>query len=351
MRVSLFTKKTKVIMLGIVLVIMIFITVKLFNPVRTLYSLKRVEDTELYVMNYYGEYKFDKYLKKGCSDYNDLTKFLKKNLVLGRTSTMGDKVRDACTTFSAYDKQGNHIYGRNLDLSEISPGLLLFTKPPKGYSSVSLVELGIIGYNDSSKISSGGNPISMIKNSYLLGAPFLPRDGMNEKGLVVATLNVPYDTSEKDDNKVTIQRWPALRLMLDNAKNVEEAVTLLKRYNSFDGAVHYFIADAEGNSAAVEYYAGKIQVVKGSEKYQVLSNYIASSYGRLGTGQDRYDTANDMLKEKNGVITSDEAMNILKTVARSTVWSAVYNQNTGDINVAIHKQYNDVKNFKFNLTK
>jgi hypothetical protein len=302
-------------------------------------------------MNYYNDYNFDKYLKSGSTTYKDFIKSIKKNILFSKTSSIDASIKDGCTTFSAYDSSGNHIYGRNLDLTQLDPALILYTKPKKGYSSVSIVNLGNFGYKDSAKLTNT-NPISMIRNNlYLLGTPYIPHDGMNEKGLVVATLDVPEVAGEKDSGKITLQRWSVSRLLLDNAKNVDEALELLKQYNCFDGNVHFFIADAEGNSAAVEYLNYEMKVVKNSEKYQVLTNYYVSSPSRLGGGLDRYDKATELLKDKNGVLTSDEAMNILKSVANHTLWSAIYNQNTGEVNIALRQQYDDVKTFTLNLTK
>jgi hypothetical protein len=348
---SSIVKKTGKIILIMFLIIILVLSIFISKKVKTLYSLKRIDNTQLYVMNYYSDYNFDKYLKSGSISNKDFIKSIRKNILFSRTSSIDNNIKDGCTTFSASDSSGNHLYGRNLDLPTSSPTLILYTTPKKGYSSISMVNLGDFGYKDSAKLANT-NPISMIRNNlYLLGAPYIPHDGMNEKGLVVATLDVPEVAGEKDSGKITIQRWSVSRLLLDNAKNVDEAIELIKKYNCFDGKVHFFIADAEGNSASVEYLNYEMKVVKNSEKYQVLTNYYVSSPSRLGDGQVRYDKATELLKDKNGVVTSDEAMDILKNVSNHTVWSTIYNQNTGEVNIALRQQYDDVKTFSLKLKK
>ncbi len=108
---------------------------------------------------------------------------------------------------------------------------------------------------------------------------------MNENGVAMALLAVPEVNVKDDKDKVKLNTTTAIRLVLDKAKNVDEAVELLKKYNiyfSADVYCHYIIADAEGNSVIVEYWDGKLQTIKSVKDYQIASNFI--SYNNLNIG-------------------------------------------------------------------
>jgi len=109
-----------------------------------------------------------------------------------------------------------------------------------------------------------------------LAAIYVPLDGMNEKGLVVADLMAGdnEETHQKTD-KPDLTTTTAIRLLLDRAANVDEAVELLKQYdmNSSIGAAHHFaVADATGKSVAVEYVDGEMLV---TETNIVTNHYLA----------------------------------------------------------------------------
>lgn len=319
-----------------------------FDRIRSLNSLQKIGDLELYVMDYDSDYKFDEFLEKGADSFEVLNMFLKFNLVSMGNTRIEDS--EACSVFSAFDERGNRIFGRNLDISGLHPGLLLYTSPKGAYSSISMVEMTVLGYGENPELFSDWNPFqTMFMRRALLKAPYMPRDGMNEWGLAVATLDVPYSAPNVDDKRVTIGRWQALRLMLDYAKNVDEAAALLEKYNCFDGSVHYFISDASGASALIESFNGRMQITRNTEDYMAAANFIVSDPSQHGGGHDRYDLINDVLKKTGGRVAESDAMGILKSVSGSTAWSIVYNQSTGQICIAFGKDYNNVREFVFDL--
>ncbi len=135
-----------------------------------------------------------------------------------------------------------------------------------------------------------------------LAAAYAPLDGMNEKGLVVGVYmthqgptkkNVPTD---QNTDKPDIPSTVLLRLMLDQAATVEEAVAIAEKYDMHDSAnssFHYMVSDANGSSAILEYIAGtdstdldgqkrELQVIynddptslSGTDKFQIATNFI-----------------------------------------------------------------------------
>jgi penicillin V acylase-like amidase (Ntn superfamily) len=75
-------------------------------------------------------------------------------------------------------------------------------------------------------------------------------------GLAVGMMAVDEADSGADPAKATLGELEVIRLLLDRAANVGEALDLLESVNiDFSGGppLHYFIADASGKSAVVEF--------------------------------------------------------------------------------------------------
>jgi penicillin V acylase-like amidase (Ntn superfamily) len=96
----------------------------------------------------------------------------------------------------------------------------------------------------------------------------LPCDGMNEKGLVVTMLWLNETEYPESDSRpsVTMAQWT--QYQLDTAASVEEVIASEKgiRITPFGGVkIHYFVADATGDSATIEFLEGKMVVHRGSD--------------------------------------------------------------------------------------
>ena len=236
-----------------------------------------------------------------------------------------------CTAFVSQNEEGDAIYARNFDFV-YAPFLQVYTDPDNDYASVSTVNLSFAGYGKDNLPSSG---IS-FNNFLTLAAPYLPFDGMNEKGVCIALLAVPEAQIIDDPDKITLNTTTAIRLVLDKAASVDEAVDLLTKYNIyFSGNVicHFLIADATGKSVIVEYYDGGLQVVKADTDYQIASNFVAYNGLNIGEGHtefDRYDTVEEVLRN-NSAVTMEECEDLLNTIGvydgktDKLQWSVVYN--------------------------
>ena len=93
------------------------------------------------------------------------------------------------------------LFGRNFDW-EYSPAVLLFTHPPGGYASVSMVDIAYLGF-DEDQVNSL-TELTLEERQALLNAPEWPFDGMNEKGLVIGMAAVPPGQMPYDPDKKTI---------------------------------------------------------------------------------------------------------------------------------------------------
>ncbi len=58
-----------------------------------------------------------------------------------------------------------------------------------------------------------------------------PYDGRDEYGLAVEMMALSYAKPARDPQKVTLGSLHAMRLILDYAKDVDEAVSLLQKHN------------------------------------------------------------------------------------------------------------------------
>ncbi len=325
-------KITKRILLGMAAVMIAFAGILCFmyrHELKTLGTLKE-KSAGVYTMTYDGDYGFDEFLETGAASDADIEAFVTKRLLKGLPISLN--VSGAgCTAFVSQNEEGDVIYARNFDFL-YAPFLQIFTEPDNGYASVSTVNLSFAGYGEDNLPSSG---IS-FRNFLTLAAPYLPFDGMNEKGVCIALLAVPEVQMTDDPEKITLNTTTAIRLVLDKAASVDEAVELLRGYNIYfsgDVTCHFLIADATGKSVIVEYYDGGLQVVEADTDYQIASNFVAYHGLNIGEGYtefERYYAVEEVLRNNN-VVTMAECEKLLNTIGvydgetDKLQWSVVYN--------------------------
>jgi len=317
------------------------------HELKTLSSVKKVDDNVLYVMDYDGDYGFDEFLETGAASDGELVEFVTKRLLKGIPVKFS--IPDlGCSTFSAQTEDGKQIFGRNFDLT-YSPALFVSTKPDNGYRSLSTVNLAFLGFNEEKL------PDTFKRKIITLAAPYAPLDGINEKGLVIAVLRIADEPTRQDSGKIDITTTTAVRLVLDKAADVDEAVSLLKQYdmNSSAGSCYHFqIADAMGNSAVVEYVDNEFVVLKAEQNYQMATNFLLSDKKyNFGTGQDRYEILKNTLDETGGILKDEQAgMDLLEAASKdwhisesgrrnATQWSIIYNNTDLTANVITGRQY------------
>jgi hypothetical protein len=302
------------------------------NAEKTLASFKKLDDFPLYVMNYYGDYGFNEYLKSGVRPNQDTESAALKS---GAASW-------ACSCFAVRTREGFVLVGRNFDWL-VHPALLLFTRPPKAFASVSMVDISYLGFDR-------GAP-SESNMRQLLQAPFLPFDGLNERGLAVTMMAVPHSEGGRDIKKVTIDSLAVIRLMLDYADGVDKAVELLAGYNvDFGGGppIHYLVADASGNSAVIEFLNDKMRVMRGDGSFRVATNFLLfPEPPRTGrTGCWRSHRIFEALSLAGGHFSAEEGMNLLRNVSQTgehpTIWSCLYDLSARDVRVVMGRNYGRV---------
>ncbi|MCL1964028.1 MAG: linear amide C-N hydrolase [Firmicutes bacterium] len=312
------------------------------NELRSLRSLQKLDDYPMYAMTYYGDYGFDDFLSVGAKSDAEIEQFVTKRLLKGLPIDLGI-TGAGCTAFVAGNPDGDIWFARNFDF-DYSPSLIVQTKPKNGYASISTVNLTFAGY------SKDRLPQGLMRSFLTLAAPYLPFDGMNEKGLAVALLAVPEVQRSNDPGKITLNTTTAIRLMLDKAATIDEAIALLREYNLyFSGGItcHYLLADQSGNAVIAEFWDGGVQVVDEN----VASNFVAYNGLNIGEGYtefERYDTVKSTLAAQGGVLTEAQATELLAEVgvyhegSDRLQWSVLYNLTSFDAMFFAHRNTENI---------
>lgn len=305
---------------------------RLAAGVATLDSLQRVDDYPLYTMRYYGA-------------YGEVAPSVAGRRRVGHVPPS----HWACSLFAALGNPESLLCGRNFDW-QYSPALLLFTDPPNGYASVSMVDLAyLVPPGDVRSLTD----LDLEEREALLAAPFWPFDGMNEQGLVVGMAAVPESEMPYDPDKDTIDSLLVIRKMLDHARDVDEAVAVLESYNiTWDGgpALHYLIADASGHSTLIEFFGGDMVVIAGptGSRWHAATNHLRAPLEDNGapSGCRRYDAIRRRLTEAEGRFGASDAFDLLADVAQdNTQWSVVYDLSARRLAAAMGRDYGSVHTF------
>ncbi len=253
-----------------------------------------------------------------------------------------------CSLFAAWSNSGQALLGRNFDW-DYSPMLVLYNHPAVGYDSISIVDLAYLV--DSSQAQNLLD-LPLEQRAALLSAPFIPFDGMNEKGLAIGMAAVPEQPLPNDPARQTIGSLGVMRVVLDQAATVDEAVAILGNYNiDFEGGppLHYLIAERSGKAAVVEFYQGEMRVIPNTSAWHLMTNFLLSQAGSDPRGEClRYDTLQSALSAANGQVEARQAMQMLESVAQSsTQWSVVYGLDSGKVQIVPGGEWGQELTLKF----
>ena len=339
------------------------------NEINTAFSFTKLRDRNdehkdgaLYEMTVSGDYYFEEFKEKGVSSDSELISFITSHITKGLISMNISESEIACSAFTAQLENGDRVFGRNYDFDKTNT-CIVKTNPSHGYASISTIDLQFLGLDTDKDVTGLMNRITA------LAAPFVPLDGINDQGVACAIF-MSYQGDEKTvatdqkTDKPDITSTTMLRLILDYAATVEEAVALVEKYDLHDSAqtsYHYMVADATGRSAILEWVNGTDKTDNDGTKrklvvtyndaddhigqrekdanYQWVTNFIIQpGYYEDDTekyGLDRYDIIYDGLSVTNAVLKDESAaMNILQSVGQRyykeghsgcTVHSVVYN--------------------------
>lgn len=377
-------------LLSVILILGVTVYAVWHNEIATLLSMKLVRerndshhDGAVYTMNVKGGFYLDKFVEQGgVKSDAELIAFITSNITKGLIPMSIESSEIACSSFTAKSEDGDSLFGRNYDFSKTNV-CIVRTEGGKGrHATISTADLQFVGMDVDKDVEGLMNKITC------LAAAYTPLDGINDAG-VSCGIYMTYQGGDKtvatDQNtdKPDFTSTTLLRLILDYADSVEEAVEIASSYDLHDSAntsYHYMVADASGKSAVLEWVAQKdtddndgskrelkvtyndedshIGEMEGSTDYQVVTNFIIQpgyydgSASEDKKGYDRYERIYEELNKTDGVV-KDEwgAMEILRIVGRRswnnddsnscTVHSVVYNLTDKTVMWIPNENYDD----------
>ncbi|MCD2492346.1 linear amide C-N hydrolase [Lacrimispora sp. NSJ-141] len=310
-------------------------------------EMREVEDG-FFAVRFEGDDGFDAFLDAGgASSDSGVAEFLSFHLM---TDFNFSASRFGCSTIAVESPEGDRLFGRNFDW-QACDALVVSSRPDKGYASISTVNMDFVSESG----GTIGNALQ-LNDVLTLAALYAPLDGMNEAGLAVS-VNMIQDTATIDQNtdKPDITTTTAIRLLLNQAANVEEALELLGQYDmhaSMDMTVHFALADGHGRSAAVEYVDNEMVVTE----TPVVTNFYFADGEKKGIGtvqsHERYELLNQRLSERQ-TMDMQEVRDALDSVSKdnfgefeSTEWSIVFNLNSGMIHYYHRENYENRYTFQ-----
>ena len=349
-------KIIKRILLGILIVVLLVVVIFLLGAwsifgekVKAAGSVKEI-DKDLYYMEYKGDYGFDAFLEQGGASSSAeiavyITDFLSGGF-MSKVPSMG-KMNFGCTAYTVKNTDGGTLMGRNYDWDgENGIAMVIYTEPKNGYASYSTCWLDFLGFGDDWK------PEGMANQYMSLAAIYVPLDGINEKGLAIADLMVGDDeqTNQQTD-KIDLTTTTAIRLILDQAATVDEAIALLEQYdmNSDIGRGHHLaISDAAGKSVVVEYINNVMYVTE----TKVVTNHYLTKGDKYGIGNDeshaRFDKVMSMDDEVGSIMDTNQLRDAMQNVSyeKETQWSIVFDMENKALDFYWQRQFDNPHHFE-----
>ena len=390
-------KLWKKILIGVVatlLVVLLILGVTVYaiwhNEISAIASMKLVRerndahlDGSVYTMTVKGDFYLDKFVEQGgVESDSELIDFITANITKGLIDMGISDPEIACSSFTAKTKDGDVLFGRNYDFSKTNTCIVFTEKNKDRHATISTVDLQFLGIDVDKDVEG------LMDKITCLAATYAPLDGINDAGVscgIYMTYQGGEETVATDQNtdKPDFTSTTLLRLILDYADNVEEAVEIASSYDLHDSAktsYHYMVADASGKSAILEWvgttdatdndgskrelkvtYNDKdahIGDMEAATDYQVITNFVIQpgyydeSPAEDKKGYDRYERIYEELNKTNGIVQDEEAaMDILGIVGRRTwknddgngctVHSVVYNLTDKTVMWVPNENYDD----------
>ena len=353
-------KKTKLLVkiVGAIVAILIICVITVLivwrNQIATVRSIKQIDEYPILTMDYKGTYWFDDFMKtEGMISGEDFMSFFNSKLshgIIKNKGAMGERSEAQCTCFVCRDENGNVLYCRNSDTTngKYCPPVII-TEHDGTYSSVGAAVL--FGAPE-------GAP-EVLKRINMLAEPYYMCDGMNEAGVAVSLLSVPFSEAPKNENVPVLDSEQICRLILNEASDVDKAIALFDTFNpassmlKINSASHFFIADKSGRAVVVELYDGRVEVVESlQDNYMTVTNFYLNSYTLAGTGQARYKYVEEALEEAGGVLSTQEAFELLASVKDPyihTEWTCIYNLTTGEMHIMPKSQLDHIHKIEYSF--
>lgn len=316
-----------------------------FNEVNAFFSFKK-QDESIYSLTYRNDYFFDEFLETGAKTDGELKDFIIKKLLHGLPIdfTLPDY---GCSSFVSITESGEQTFARNLDI-DFAPIMVVKTEPNNAYKSISMVNLSALGF------SLDYQPTSIMDKLLCLATPYIPFDGMNEKGVAICVNMVNGNSICQDTDKINITTTTLIRLVLDYADSTQKAIELINQYDLYDstgGPYHFLISDKNGDSVVIEYYNNEMQVI---ENQKILTNHALNEYeettSTFNKTFERYNTIKETIDSNSGTLSLEQSQSLLSEVALSwdnggALYSVIYNLNKLELQFVFKNQTEKIYDF------
>lgn len=357
------------------------------NELAALMSFKQIRerndshlDGSVYTMEVSGGFYLDEFVEQGgVSNDAELIDFITGKITKGLLKINISDPEIACSAFTAVTEEGDRLFARNYDFSKTNT-CIVFTEATEGrHATISTVDLQFLGIDVDADVTG------LMDKFTCLAATYAPLDGINDAG-VSCGIFMSYqgeETAATDQNteKPDFTSTTLLRLILDYADDVDEAVEIASSYDLHDSAktsYHYMVADASGRSVILEWVGSTdttdndgaarqlvvtyndgdeaIGALEASSDFQWITNFIIQpgyySEDEHKPGLDRYERIGAEITAIDGVVADEQgAMDILAIVGRRTwnnddnngctVHSAVYNLTDKSVLWVPNENYDD----------
>lgn len=339
------------------------------HEISTICSIRLLQDRydpngegAVYTMKISGGFYLDDFVAQGgVSNDQQLVDFIVSHFTKGLFDLEITTPKAGCSSFTAKTTTGDYLFSRNYD-SDMTNVCIVFTEASPGrHATISSVDLKYLG------IDPKKNMDTLLDKIRCIAATYAPLDGMNDAGVACAIYisgqqNIPTD---QQTDKPGFTPTTLIRLILDYADNLEEAIEIASAYDMHDSAgvtCHYMVADGSGRSAILEWVGetdatdhdgsqrtlkviycdsdDEIGPMEAQYNSQVITNFIlqkgyykdADTPG--GGGYDRYQRMWKELENTDCILTNaQDAMDILEIVGvrnwanrmEGTPYSIVFN--------------------------
>lgn len=377
------------VVLALILVLGAVVFAIWHNEIATMMSFEMIRqrdddhlDGAVYTMEVQGDFYLDEFVAQGgVKSDGELIAFVTEKITKGLIPMNISDPEIGCSAFTATATDGDALFGRNYDFSKTNT-CIVFTEANEGrHATISTVDLQFLGMDVDQDVSGLMNRITC------LAATYAPLDGINDAGVSCGifmsyqgreTTSTNQNTDKPDFTSTTL-----LRLILDYADDVDEAVEIAASYDLHDSAgtsYHYMVADASGRSVILEWINGTdatdndgsvrelvvhyndddsyVGQWEAESDFQWITNcivapgYYDDTDASERKGYDRYTELYQQLSSRGGVVADEaEAMEILSVVGRRTwnnddgngctVHSAVYNLTDKSMLWVSNENYDD----------
>ncbi|MBR6979091.1 MAG: linear amide C-N hydrolase [Prevotella sp.] len=350
-----FFKITLLTVLVLVVLAGVFMWMAFGSFVKGAMSAEKLDDG-LYYMEYKGDDGFDALMAKGGFENTDqLASYAMEFLSKGhyKPEVKSGNADFGCSALTVKTPDGGVLMGRNFDYPS-AVGVIMHVIPEKGYESISTFNVEFYGFGE------GYKPEGFTNQYLALSGLFVALDGINEKGFAMADLMAGDSiATHQRTNKPDLTTTGAIRYLLNNAANVDEALELLKgidMHSDVGFAHHFAMADASGKSVVVEYVDNQMVVV---ESPALANHYLCDAKHNVGRmeGDNRYDLLCERYEQTGGVMDKKTLTEAIKDVSQpevegkflGTAWTMVMDLKNPSVTYYSRRHFD--KPFHFKLGK